>query len=146
MGSKGGGKALQRCATRPVPAQQLNSGLAQLPAKSQQESCAQEPPDTCCRRCRWQAGSLQTGQATRLSPWGAGSRACERRGGSGKTVHVQASADTALAASEFAGSQASSKGTAADTMASARPVIDAKAAEQMNLNVLRRIDPQIEEV
>lgn len=32
------------------------------------------------------------------------------------------------------------------TMANSRPVIDQRAAEQMNLNVLRRIDPQIEEL
>ncbi len=31
-------------------------------------------------------------------------------------------------------------------MGSVRPVIDQRAAEQMNLNVLRRIDPQVEEV
>ncbi|KAL4439688.1 hypothetical protein ABPG75_002689 [Micractinium tetrahymenae] len=31
-------------------------------------------------------------------------------------------------------------------MASGRPVIDQKAAEQMNLNVLRRIDPQVDEL
>lgn len=31
-------------------------------------------------------------------------------------------------------------------MASGRPVIDQKAAEQMNLNVLRRIDPHVEEL
>jgi hypothetical protein len=32
------------------------------------------------------------------------------------------------------------------TMAPPKPVIDQRAAEQMNLNVLKRIDPQIEEV
>lgn len=31
-------------------------------------------------------------------------------------------------------------------MAHQKPVIDQRAAEQMNLNVLKRIDPQIEEV
>lgn len=31
-------------------------------------------------------------------------------------------------------------------MAPHKPVIDQRAAEQMNLNVLKRMDPQIEEV
>jgi len=59
---------------------------------------------------------------------------------------VQASADTALVASNRLSTPLVLQAGAAHTMASARPVIDAKAAEQMNLNVLRRIDPQIEEV
>lgn len=36
--------------------------------------------------------------------------------------------------------------TQAPAMAHHKPVIDQRAAEQMNLNVLKRIDPQIEEV